>query len=186
MKAKKISNETIKKYYKRFVEGEQYLIINETTGKIEESQKSYFWEQREVFNLLISRIEYIKQKYKVSDNDLYGRHGLISILAPYQRRYNDLHNKKYYYLTNLIFNPISAEDGSMDIDSVQEEGLTPGKVLIYRQGAQPPKIITSNNLSIDLFENEFNNIQRDIDNIIFDYIKILELKKEKKNNETNN
>lgn len=185
MKAKKVSNETIKKYYKRFVEGEQYLIINETTGKIEESQKSYFWEQREVFNLLMPRIEYIKQKYKVSDNDLYGRRGLISILAPYQRRYNDLHNKKYYYLTNLIFNPISAEDGSVNTDSV-EEGLAPGKVLIYRQGTQPPKIISSNNLSIDLFENEFNNIQRNIDNIISDYVKILELKKGKKNNETNN
>lgn len=30
------------------------------------------------------------------------------------------------------------EDGSVDIDNLEEEGLAPGKILVYRQGAIPP------------------------------------------------
>lgn len=36
---------------------------------------------------------------------------------------------------------LCVEDGSIDIDKIESEGLQNGKVLVYRQGAKPPFVI---------------------------------------------
>ena len=33
------------------------------------------------------------------------------------------------------------EDGSVDLEALQNDGLTDGKVLVYRQGSVPPYIL---------------------------------------------
>ena len=33
------------------------------------------------------------------------------------------------------------EDGSVDTDALAEEGLSPGKILVYRQGSRPPQFL---------------------------------------------
>lgn len=33
------------------------------------------------------------------------------------------------------------EDGSVDIDKIEQEGLQDGKILVYRQGARPPFVL---------------------------------------------
>ena len=32
------------------------------------------------------------------------------------------------------------EDGSVDVDMIEEEGVSPGQVIVYRQGANGPQI----------------------------------------------
>lgn len=36
---------------------------------------------------------------------------------------------------------LCVEDGSIDTDAIEKEGLRDGKVLVYRQGATPPFIL---------------------------------------------
>ena len=36
---------------------------------------------------------------------------------------------------------LAVEDGSVDVDALEEEGLAPGKVLVYRQGANIPQVM---------------------------------------------
>lgn len=38
-------------------------------------------------------------------------------------------------------NILCVEDGSVDVESLKDEGLHDGKVLIYRQGATPPFVL---------------------------------------------
>jgi hypothetical protein len=38
-------------------------------------------------------------------------------------------------------NILCVEDGSVDVESLEDEGLHDGKVLIYRQGATPPFVL---------------------------------------------
>lgn len=38
-------------------------------------------------------------------------------------------------------NILCVEDGSVDVERLEEEGLHDGKVLIYRQGANPPFVL---------------------------------------------
>ena len=38
-------------------------------------------------------------------------------------------------------NILCVEDGSVDVESLENEGLHDGKVVIYRQGANPPFVL---------------------------------------------
>lgn len=68
---------------------------------------------------------------------------IVERLIPVQRSYNALKNRKHEYLNRLAMGILTVEDGSVDINNLEEEGLSPGKVLVYRQGSNPPKILGS-------------------------------------------
>lgn len=40
------------------------------------------------------------------------------------------------------------EDGSVDIDKLEQEGLKDGKILVYRQGSKPPYTLEFDNTEI--------------------------------------
>ena len=48
---------------------------------------------------------------------------------------------------------LTVEDGSVDTENLEEEGLSPGKVLVYRQGSTAPKMMAVESSPID-FEKE--------------------------------
>jgi hypothetical protein len=61
--------------------------------------------------------------------------------------YNDVINQ-YNTKLNLYTNGFMlVEDGSVDVDDLSEEGLAPGKILVYRQGSNAPSI---NHTSVDV------------------------------------
>ncbi len=78
---------------------------------------------------------------------------VIERLIPIQRSYNAIKNRKHEFLNRIAMGILSVEDGSVDIESLEDEGLSPGKVLVYRQGSTPPKILDTNGLPSS-FENE--------------------------------
>ena len=79
---------------------------------------------------------------------------IIERLIPVQRAYNAVKNRKHEFLNRLSMGILTVEDGSVDIDNLEEEGLSPGKVLIYRQGSQAPSIMDMGKLPIDFSEEE--------------------------------
>ena len=78
---------------------------------------------------------------------------LINRLIPVQRAYNAIKNRKHEYINRITMGVLAVEDGSVDVDNLEEEGLAPGKILIYRQGAEAPKFLGGENLPSD-FEKE--------------------------------
>ena len=64
---------------------------------------------------------------------------MISRLIPIQRAYNAVKNRKHEYINRLTLGVLAVEDGSVDIDNLEEEGLAPGKILVYRQGSTAPQ-----------------------------------------------
>ncbi len=78
---------------------------------------------------------------------------LIDRLIPVQRAYNAVKNRKHEYLNRLTLGVLTVEDGSVDVENLEDEGLAPGKILVYRQGATPPKYLDSETLPTD-FEKE--------------------------------
>ncbi|MDE5548692.1 MAG: hypothetical protein K2J13_00405, partial [Clostridia bacterium] len=62
---------------------------------------------------------------------------------------------KHEFINRLAMGVMTVEDGSIDTDNLEEEGLSPGKVLIYRQGSTPPKLLESGRVPIDFqYEEE--------------------------------
>jgi len=80
---------------------------------------------------------------------------IIERLIPLQRAYNAVKNRKHEFINRLAMGVMTVEDGSIDTDNLEEEGLSPGKVLIYRQGANPPRLLETGKVPIDFqYEEE--------------------------------
>jgi len=79
---------------------------------------------------------------------------VIDRIIPVQRAYNAVKNRKHEFLNRLSMGVLNVEDGSVDLDNLEDEGLCPGKVLVYRQGSKAPEFLTGEKLSGDFVEEE--------------------------------
>lgn len=66
---------------------------------------------------------------------------VVERLIPVQRAYNAVKNRKHEFMNRLSMGVMAVEDGSVDIDNLEQEGISPGKILVYRQGATPPRMV---------------------------------------------
>lgn len=79
---------------------------------------------------------------------------VIERLIPVQRAYNAVKNRKHEFINRLSMGILSVEDGSVDLENLEDEGLSPGKVLVYRQGSCEPKYLQGENLPDGLNDEE--------------------------------
>ena len=138
---KKISASKVRQFYKRFANGEQYIELgplSAVTNDFEEVSKRYWWQDNRVYNMVKPLI--MVYGANLTEDQLYGRDGLVSLLEPWQRKYNDIMNSHSIHLDYATYGYMTVEDGSLDIDELSEEGLAPGKILWYRQGSNWPHI----------------------------------------------
>ncbi len=84
---------------------------------------------------------------------------IIERIIPVQRAYNAVKNRKHEFLNRISMGVMTVEDGSVDVDNLEEEGLSPGKILVYRQGSNAPKMLASETLPTDFNteEDRLNN-----------------------------
>jgi len=79
---------------------------------------------------------------------------VIERLIPIQRAFNAVKNRKHEFLNRLSMGVMTVEDGSIDVDNLSEEGLSPGKVLVYRQGSKAPELMSDMSMPSDFNEEE--------------------------------
>ena len=79
---------------------------------------------------------------------------VVDRLIPLQRAYNAVRNRKHEYFNRSVLNVLAVEDGSVDTDALEIEGLSPGKVLVYRQGSKIPEVMQNPKLNVDFKEEE--------------------------------
>ncbi len=83
---------------------------------------------------------FVKQDCMRLPGAFFGQ-SVINRLIPLQRAYNAVRNRKHEFLNRLSMGIVAVEDGSIDCDELAEEGLAPGKVIVYRQGMSAPQIL---------------------------------------------
>ncbi|MBQ8451568.1 MAG: hypothetical protein IJ538_02195 [Clostridia bacterium] len=89
---------------------------------------------------------------------------VIERCIPLQRTYNAIKNKKHEFIARLASGVLSVEDGSVDVNNLEDEGLAPGKILIYRNGSHPPEFIQPGTVPNEL-EDEEKNLLNEINNL---------------------
>lgn len=99
---------------------------------------------------------FVKQVANIIPNSFWGQ-SIIERLIPIQKSYNVLKNRKHEFLNRLSMGNLAVEDGSVDIDNLEEEGLMPGKVLVYRNGSTAPRMLSTGSVPID-FQYEENQL----------------------------
>ena len=94
---------------------------------------------------------FVKQESIDAGGRFFGS-SVIERLIPVQRAYNAVKNRKHEFINRLSTGVMMVEDGSVDVDDLEQEGLPPGKILVYRQGSKEPQMM-------DGFEipSEFND-----------------------------
>lgn len=96
---------------------------------------------------------FIKQEAYTQCGSFFGT-SVIERLIPVQRAFNAVKNRKHEFLNRLSNGVITVEDGAVDIDDLSEDGLSPGKILVYRQGYKAPEMMEINSVPSDFADEE--------------------------------
>lgn len=96
---------------------------------------------------------FVRQRCMPVLGNFFGK-SIVERLIPVQRAYNAVKNRKHEFLNRISMGMIAVEDGSVDTDELCEDGLVPGKVLIYRQGGTPPEMLTLGTVPSEFTEEE--------------------------------
>ena len=84
---------------------------------------------------------------------------VIQRCIPVQRAYNAVKNRKHEYLDRAAFGVIAVEEGAMDMQSLEQDGLCPGKILVYRAGSTPPQMMPVGQLPNEFTREETQLLQ---------------------------
>lgn len=87
-------------------------------------------------------LPFVKQVSIVNAGCFFGA-SIVERSIPVQRAYNAVKNRKHEFINRLAMGVMAVEDGSVDIDNLEQEGISPGKILVYRQGSTPPRMFDS-------------------------------------------
>ena len=165
------------KFRKEFAAGKQNRHID-PEGNIVDDELRYYWEQRPIYNvtgcLVGSAKGYLKgtigkdnnENFDDLDEIIYDDNGLVDMLIRCQRSYNALKGRYAEYADGLSLGEIIAEDGSIDVDELCEEGIYPGKVIIYRQGSVAPQIIYKDPKTLQIINEQCNAIYNEMLEIV--------------------
>lgn len=89
---------------------------------------------------------------------------VVERLIPIQRRYNSIKNRKAEYINRITIGQMTYEEGSIDEDFLEEEGGSPGLMIPYKQGFNPPRYL------------EFHSLPSTVDNeeasLLNDFVRI--------------
>lgn len=170
-----MTNKQIISFNKRFAKGEQNIEFG-PEGKIVKVENQYCWQQAAIYNKIVELVEYFEYNVKnITDKEemaklIYGKGGLVDRLIPLQREYNALKNRKSEFINRLVLGTTFVEDGSVDIDDLAEEGLAPGKIVIYRQGSIAPTTEKPSADTISFFDKELASISKEMLDITLVYV----------------
>lgn len=73
---------------------------------------------------------------------------------PVQRAYNAVKNRKHEFMNRIAAGVLAVEDGSVDLEELQEDGLAPGKILVYRAGSSVPAFLDPGSIPEDFDREE--------------------------------
>ena len=101
---------------------------------------------------------FIKQISNYLPGSFFGV-SVVDRLIPIQRAYNAVRNRKHEFFNRAVMNVLAVEDGSIDTDELEIDGLSPGKVLVYRQGSKVPEIMQNPKETLDFDTEEERLLQ---------------------------
>ena len=96
---------------------------------------------------------FAKQTAIISPGSFFGT-SIVERMIPIQRAFNAVKNRKHEYLNRMTMGVLAVEDGSVDVENLEEDGLSPGKVLIIRQGGRMPQMLEIGNVPVELIREE--------------------------------
>lgn len=93
-------------------------------------------------------LPFVKQECVARAGCFFGV-SMVERCIPLQRAFNAVKNRKHEFMNRIAMGVLAVEDGSVDTDNLETEGLSPGKILVYRQGSTPPTLLDPGRVPAD-------------------------------------
>jgi hypothetical protein len=97
-----------------------------------------------VFHGVYERLPFVRQTSESLPSAFFGK-SVIERAIPVQRAYNAVKNRKAELLNRLTCGVLTVEDGSVDIESLENDGLAPGTIISYSSGTNAPAFMNAEN-----------------------------------------
>lgn len=81
---------------------------------------------------------------------------VIEDLIPLQRAYNGCVNRIHEFIKNVAIQGYLVEEGSIDVEEYEENGVAPGALLVYNHGHNPPVRIPNSNFPAEVMQERYN------------------------------
>ena len=95
---------------------------------------------------------FVKQVCTRTTGRFWGK-SVVENIIPIQRAYNAVRNRKHEYLNRISMGVLTVEEGSVDITALEDDGIEPGRIIVYRQNSTPPKFMEEEKFP-ECFEKE--------------------------------
>lgn len=79
---------------------------------------------------------------------------VVDRVIPVQRAYNAIKNRRAEFMSRMACGVVAVEDGSVDLDNLEIDGLCPGKIIVYKQGYHEPKFMEAGVIPDELTKEE--------------------------------
>ena len=112
-------------------------------------------------DLPYNRIPIIQCVCREVAGQFFGK-SVIEDLIPRQRAYNGCLNRIHEFIKRIALGNMSVQEGSIDIEEYEENGLAPGAFLVYREGSNPPTPVPNGNLPAEIMQ-ERHNLKSDME-----------------------
>ncbi len=106
-------------------------------------------------NLPYKRIPIVQCICREVPGQFFGK-SAIEDLIPRQRAFNGCLNRIHEYIKRIALGSLAVEEGSIDIEEYEENGLAPGAFLVYQSGKSPPVPIPNGNLPAEIMTERYN------------------------------
>ncbi|MCL2587605.1 MAG: hypothetical protein FWE31_05240 [Firmicutes bacterium] len=110
-----------------------------------------------------TQLPFIRQTSESVVGSFFGK-SVVERAIPVQRAYNTVKNRKVEFLNRMACGVLTVEEGSVDLQSLETDGLAPGKVIVYRHGTTPPQFLQTGTLPAEL-EREEDRLLREFETI---------------------
>ena len=112
-------------------------------------------------DLPYSRIPLVQSVCREVAGQFFGK-SVIEDLIPRQRAYNGCLNRIHEFIKRIALGNLAVEEGSVDIDVYEQDGLAPGAMLVYRNGHNPPVPVPNDTLPAEIMA-ERHNLKADME-----------------------
>lgn len=106
-------------------------------------------------DLPYKRIPLVQMVCREVPGQFFGK-SAIEDLIPRQRAYNGCLNRIHEHIKRIALGNQAVEEGSIDIEEYEENGLAPGAFLVYKNGYGPPTPVPNGNLPAEIMEERYN------------------------------
>lgn len=112
-------------------------------------------------SLPYSSIPLVQFKCKNSAGQFFSK-SIIEDLIPLQKAYNSCVNRIHEYIKRIAIGEYFVEEGSIDIEEYEENGLKAGALLVYKEGSQAPIRVPSSSFPNEALSERIQ-LQKDME-----------------------